>query len=84
MSVVALTVADRGPGSISDISPNTSPAVSAPMHFACAPWPTMTSTDPETMKKAVLPSSPSKMIVSPALNATACMKISGVRLGGEP
>src|SRR5271156_5928892 len=38
--------------------------------------PMITSTDPLTMKNALSPSSPSEMMVSPALNAMACMNLS--------
>ena len=76
MSHAAVTVADRGPGSIRHISPNTSPVSSLPTTLALSPRPTVTSTVPLTMKNAVSPSSPSAMIVSPALNATFCMNAS--------
>src|SRR5215468_6770362 len=71
--VTALTVADRGPGSIRHISPNTSPAPSVPTVLAFASGPTVTSAEPETRRNAVSPSSPSEMIVSPALNLTVCI-----------
>ena len=65
-------MADRGPGSIRLISPNTSPAFSVPRLFAVAPLPTLTSTEPETMRNAVSPASPCESIVSPELNLTVC------------
>src|SRR5271156_4948537 len=71
-----MIVADRGPGSIRHISPKTSPACSVPTILALAPRPMITSTEPLTMKNAVSPSSPSEMMVSPALNAMACMNLS--------
>src|SRR5271165_2435557 len=52
-----------------------------PMSLALAPM--LTSTDPLTMKKAVSPSSPSAMIVSPALNDTDCMNASSSVASGD-
>src|SRR5215472_17809068 len=43
------------------------------MVLAFASLPTLISTEPETMRNALLPSSPSDMIVSPALNLTVCI-----------
>src|SRR5439155_26517278 len=73
--VTALTDADRGPGSIRHISPNTSPALSVATVLAFASRPTLISTEPETMRNAVLPSSPSEIIVSPALRLTVCIDV---------
>src|SRR5689334_1130238 len=75
VSVTALTVADRGPGSMRLISPNTLPAPSVPTLLALAASPMLTSTEPAFMRKAVLPASPSERIVSPALNLMVCIAI---------
>src|SRR6516225_6103728 len=44
VSILARTVADRGPGSIRHISPKTSPELSVASIFSCAPLPRLTST----------------------------------------
>ena len=59
VSATALTVADRGPGSIRLISPKTSPALRVSTVLAAAPAPMLTSTEPAMMRKAVSPASPS-------------------------
>src|SRR4051794_6631330 len=74
-SVTALTVADRGLGSIRHISPNTSPGPSVPIVLAFALPPMLISTEPETIRNAVFPSSPSAIIVSPAPNFTVCIDV---------
>src|SRR4030095_5368681 len=73
--VTALTVADRGPGSIRHISPNTSPGPSVLTVLAFASLPTLTSTEPEPIRNACLRASPSEIIVSRALNWTVCIDV---------
>src|SRR5438309_1734956 len=75
VSVTAFTVADRGAGSIRHISPKTSPGPSVPTVLAFALLPTLISTEPETIRNAVFPSSPSEIIVSPAPNLTVCIDV---------